>query len=291
LTDVKLKDLAYIEKKSQKFNRAILSCTHKTQKTIMHRMNSTTTKFSRLVLLLCGLVLSSFRTVLFEDTTTFYVLAPSGLNLRKDADPNSAKLDLVPMGGKVTLITAPATKNMNIDQLSGGMAKVKYGDKTGFVFDGYLSKFPPPKKAINTEGEYKIETYVEKLREVPDATVLHEEHTMDYGGIYSSESSIHLSTQNWQEAFLIAKLLMNIPPKLLYPKVNRAVETIIPNPDKKEQAWSDELKVERNKTGQLISISYYYRSEGGGWGAVISKSTEGTETQKLLKIAYTGIAD
>jgi len=236
---------------------------------------------------LLGIFCSSF----VEDTTTYYVLAPSGLNLRKDADPNSAKLDLVPLGGKVTLITAPAAKNMNIDQLSGGMAKVKYGDKTGFVFDGYLSKFPPPKKAINTEGEYKIETYVEKLREVPDATVLHEEHTMDYGGIYSSESSIHLSTQNWQEAFLIAKLLMNIPPKLLYPKVNRAVETIIPNPDKKEQAWSDELKVERDKTGQLISISYYYRSEGGGWGAVISKSTEGTETQKLLKIAYTGIAD
>lgn len=257
----------------------------------MHQMNSVTTKFSMLALLLCGLVLSSFRTVLFEDTTTFYVLAPSGLNLRKDADPNSAKLDLIPLGGKVTLLTASTAKNLTVDQLSGGMAKVKYGDKTGFVFDGYLSKFPPPKKAINTEGEYKIETYVEKLREVPDATVLHEEHTMDYGGIYSSESSIHLSTQNWQEAFLIAKLLMNIPPKLLYPKVNRAVETIIPNPDKKEQAWSDELKVERDKTGQLISISYYYRSEGGGWGAVISKSTEGTETQKLLKIAYTGLAD
>lgn len=233
----------------------------------------------------------AFRFVETEDNTTFYVLAPSGLNLRKDADPNSAKLELVPLGGKVTLITPPAAKNMNIDQLSGGMAHVKYGTKTGYIFDGYLSKFPPPKKAINTEGEYKIETYVEKLREVPDATVLHEEHTMDYGGIYSSESSIHLSTQNWQEAFLIAKLLMNIPPKLLYPKVNRAVETIIPNPDKKEQAWSDELKVERDKSGQLIKISYYYRSEGGGWGAVITRSTEGTETQKLLKIAYTGIAD
>lgn len=236
-------------------------------------------------------LLLAFRLAEAEDASTLYVLAPSGLNLRQAADPNSAKLELVPLGGKVTLLAPPAAKNMNIDQLSGGMAQVKYGTKTGYIFDGYLSKFPPPKKAINTEGEYKIETYVEKLREVPDATVLHEEHTMDYGGIYSSESSIHLSTQNWQEAFLIAKLLMNIPPKLLYPKVNRAVETIIPNPDKKEQAWSDELKVERDKTGQLIKISYYYRSEGGGWGAVISRSTEGTETQKLLKIAYTGIAD
>lgn len=236
-------------------------------------------------------LLGAFRYTKTEGETILYVLAPSGLNLRQAADPNSAKLDLVPLGGKITLIAPPAAKNMNIDQLSGGMAQVKYGTKTGFIFDGYLSKFPPPKKAINTEGEYKIETYVEKLREVPDATVLHEEHTMDYGGIYSSESSIHLSTQNWQEAFLIAKLLMNIPPKLLYPKVNRAVETIIPNPDKKEQAWSDELKVERDKTGQLISISYYYRSEGGGWGAVITRSKEESGGQKLLKISYTGIAD
>ena len=238
-----------------------------------------------------SVLFAAFRFAEKEDSTTFYVLAPSGLNLRQAADPNSAKLDLVPLGGKVTLIAPPAAKNMNIDQLSGGMAQVKYGTKTGYIFDGYLSKFPPPKKAINTEGEYKIETYVEKLREVPNATVLHEEHSMDYGGIYSTESSIHLSTQNWQEAFLIAKLLLNIPPKLLYPKVNRAVETIIPNPDKKEQAWSDEMKVERDKTGQLIRISYYYRSEGGGWGAVISRSTEESGDQKLLKIAYTGIAD
>lgn len=238
-----------------------------------------------------SVLFAAFRFAEMEDTSTFYVLAPSGLNLRQAADPNSAKLDLVPLGGKVTLLTPPAAKNMNIDQLSGGMAQVKYGTKTGYIFDGYLSKFPPPKKAINTEGEYKIETYVEKLREVPNATVLHEEHSMDYGGIYSTESSIHLSTQNWQEAFLIAKLLLNIPPKLLYPKVNRAVETIIPNPDKKEQAWSDEMKVERDKTGQLIRISYYYRSEGGGWGAVISRSPEESGDQKLLKIAYTGIAD
>lgn len=236
-------------------------------------------------------LLGAFRFVKPEGETTLYVLAPSGLNLRQAADPNSAKLDLVPLGGKVILLAPPAAKNMNIDQLSGGMAQVKYGTKTGYIFDGYLSKFPPPKKAINTEGEYKIETYVEKLREVPDATVLHEEHSMDYGGIYSSESSIHLSTQNWQEAFLIAKLLLNIPPKLLYPKVNRAVETTIPNPDKKEGAWSDELKVERDKTGQLISIYYYYRSEGGGWGAKISRSTEDVGDTKLLKISYTGIAD
>lgn len=233
----------------------------------------------------------AFRFAATEDATTFYVLAPSGLNLRQAADPNSAKLDLVPLGGKVTLIAPPAAKNMSIDQLSGGMAQVKYGTKTGYIFDGYLSKFPPPKKALNTPGEYKLEDYVEKLRENQEITVLHEEHSMDYGGYFSTESSIHLSTQNWQEAFLIAKLLLNIPPKLLYPKVNRAVETTIPNPDKKEQAWTDELTVKRDKTGQLLEIRYSYRSEGGGWGAVITKSDVDVGAEKLLKISYTGIAD
>ncbi|AEE49150.1 SH3 domain-containing protein [Haliscomenobacter hydrossis] len=242
-------------------------------------------------LALLFVLLGSFRALNVADTTTFYVLAPSGLNLRKDADPNSAKVDLVPLGGKVTLLTAPATKNLSVDQLSGGMAKVKYGDKVGFVFDGYLSQFPAPKQSINTPGDYKLETYVEKLRSGPDVFILHEEHTKDYGGYLSSESAIHIPTQNWQEAFLISKLLLNIPPKFLFPKPSKAVETIIPNPDKKEQAWSDEMKVERDKTGQLISINYYYRSEGGGWGAVITKSTEESGQQKMLKIAYTGIAD
>lgn len=257
----------------------------------MHQMNSVTTKFSMLALLLCGLVLSSFRTVLFEDTTTFYVLAPSGLNLRKDADPNSAKLDLIPLGGKVTLLTASTAKNLTVDQLSGGMAKVKYGDKTGFVFDGYLSRFPAPKQSINTPGGYTLENYVEKLRENPDASIIHEEHSMDYGGISSSESSIYIPSQNWQEAFLIAKLLLNIPPKLLFPKPTKAVETIIPNPDKKQQAWSDEMTVERDKTGQLISINYHFRGEGGGWGAVITSELDESSGKKILKISYTGLAD
>ena len=257
----------------------------------MHRMNSVTTKFSMLALLLCGLVLSSFRTVFFEDTTTFYVLAPSGLNLRKDADPNSAKLDLIPLGGKVTLLTASTAKNLTVDQLSGGMAKVKYGDKTGFVFDGYLSRFPAPKQSINTPGGYTLENYVEKLRENPDVSIIHEEHSMDYGGISSSESSIYIPSQNWQEAFLIAKLLLNVPPKFLFPKPTKAVETIIPNPDKKQQAWSDEMKVERNTTGQLTSINYYYRGEGGGWGAVITSELDESSGKKMLKISYTGLAD
>lgn len=249
---------------------------------------------SKKLLILTGLatlfvLFTAFRFARMEGTTTFYVLAPSGLNLRKDADPNSAKLDLVPLGGKVTLLAAPATKNLTVDQLSGGMAKVKYGDKVGFVFDGYLSQFPAPKQSINTPGDYKLETYVEKLRSGPDVFVAHEEHTMDYGGHLTSESSIHIRTENWQEAFLIAKLLLNVPPKFLFPKPSKAVETIIPNPDKKAEAWSDEMKVERDKAGQLISINYYYRSEGGGWGAVITKSNEGG--QKMLKIAYTGVAD
>lgn len=263
----------------------------KLKNTIMHQMIGSKHRITLLSLAALFVLLGAFRFVAREDTTTFYVLAPSGLNLRQSADPNSAKLDLVPLGGKVTLLTAPATKSMSIDQLSGGMAKVKYGEKTGFVFDGYLSKFPAPKKALNTPGEYKIETYVEKLRENQDINVLHEEHSMDYGGIFSSESSIHLPTQNWQEAFLIAKLLMNIPPKLLFPKASKAAETTIPNPDKKEQAWSDELKVERDKAGQLVSIQYYYRSEGGGWGALITKSEEESGPQKMLKVSYTGIAD
>jgi hypothetical protein len=245
--------------------------------------------FVALALIALGALSFRFKLV---DTSTYYVLAQSGLNLRKDADPNSAKLELIPLGGKVTLLTPPAAKNMNIDQLTGGMAKVKYGDKTGFVFDGYLSKFPPPKQSINIPGGYTLENYVDKLRASSELGIILEEHKMDYGGIISTESSIHLPTENWQEAFLIAKLLLNIPPKLLYPKINRAVETIIPNPDKKEQAWSDEMKVERDKTGQLLSIYYYYRSEGGGWGAKITKSTEEAgQGNKMLKVSYTGIAD
>ena len=72
-------------------------------------------------------------------TRTYYVLAPSGLNLRKEAKANSEKLTNIPYGAQVELITKPEESSMLVDQIPGGMAKVSYEGLIGYAFDGYLS--------------------------------------------------------------------------------------------------------------------------------------------------------
>jgi ABC-type Fe3+-hydroxamate transport system substrate-binding protein len=143
-----------------------------------------------------------------NNTTTFYVLASSGLNLRKSADANAEKITLLPKGAKVTLLTPAAAKNMTVDNLKGGMAKVKYGDQTGFVFDGYLSAYPWPADLQRDEDD-RTKTYVDQVRDLGKEATL-ETHEWDHGGYFRSEKGIHLFTNNWQEVFLLAKAMHNI---------------------------------------------------------------------------------
>ncbi|MBK9491157.1 MAG: hypothetical protein IPO07_21985 [Haliscomenobacter sp.] len=52
------------------------------------------------------------------------------------------------------------------------------------------------------------------------------------------------------------------PPKLLFPGDQRqSRETIIPNPRQKAEAWSDEMKVERDKGGNRSASTIPTRSE------------------------------
>jgi hypothetical protein len=218
-----------------------------------------------------------------QTTTTFYVMAKSGLNLRQSADANSEKLMLLPLGAKLTMLTPAASKNMTVDNLKGGMAKVKYNDKTGFVFDGYLSIYPKPNDLQRDEDD-RTETYVDQLREA-NFECSYETYRIDHGGYISGEDGIHFfNNNNWQEIFCLAKILYDLPQKLTFPK---AGETKQVNPDKNTNAWNDELNTERNKDGSIKSIRYVWRGEGGGWGIIIEKS----KAINGVKIGKTYIAD
>ncbi len=116
-----------------------------------------------------------------------FVWAKSGLNMREAPDANSKVLIKISFGGEVVCqsrkywddylhnsqkindkIELPSGKSAQIE-LKGSWAKVKYENYEGYVFDAYLSRFKPAKKAGNAEsilGYFKNEfspiTYLEK---------------------------------------------------------------------------------------------------------------------------------
>lgn len=94
------------------------------------------------------------------------VLAPSGLNMRKVAGTKGKKITKLPYGAKVTVVKDD-TKRISFRvmefkgyYIEGFWVKVKYKNHIGYVFDGYLSKLPAPKKGENLSmKEYLSSTF------------------------------------------------------------------------------------------------------------------------------------
>lgn len=99
---------------------------------------------------------------------SLFVWAKSGLNLRIKPSIDAPKLTVIPYGNTIEVIdTAIQTLSHSIViakptekdgfRLKGFWVMVKYGEKVGFTFDGYLSKlllliYPRIKKKPNSMG-------------------------------------------------------------------------------------------------------------------------------------------
>lgn len=210
----------------------------------------------------------------------YFILAPSGLNLRATSSPGSQKLLTIPYGSKVELLAPAAVPDMMVDNFPGGMAKVKYGDKEGYVFDGYISRFPAP------EQRQDVKKYVEKIRDNRQG-VMYEHCTRDYDGYYQEEEAITLYITDWAEAYLVARQLFEMPQTILFPKPSKLETETFPNPDKEEEVWEDMITVRRNEKGELTSIKYFYRREGGGRSVFIEADPE----FEAIRLSLTLIAD
>jgi hypothetical protein len=208
---------------------------------------------------------------------TYFVLAPSGLNLREGPTIRDKKILRVPYGAQLELLQPAKATKLQVDNIPGGMAMVRYGDTLGFVFDGYLSTFPAPSKSEGTEA------YAELVRE-QGIDCLYELHRKDWGGYINHEEAVTLLLHEWTEAFLIAQQLYDIPEGITFPGYRGPEKEIIENPEKPDYAWNDVLFVYRDEAGNLESMNYSFRAEGSGMEVVIRRSqdTDGLRISQAL---------
>ncbi|MEM7037047.1 MAG: hypothetical protein AAF570_08725 [Bacteroidota bacterium] len=206
-----------------------------------------------------------------------YIYAPSGLNIRATSDPGSAKVGHVKYGDNVKILAPATSMNMTIDGIKGGMAKIQSGDVTGYMFDGYLVPFHQCKPNLETRK------YVDELR-AKSHDVVYEFHEYDYDGYFRNEYVFILRTDRWAHAFLVAKHLYGIPKGINFPKKGQEK---VDNPAKGEFAWEDGMTVERDGSGNLKALVYFWRGEGGGWSVAITKDKDMTG----LRIENGQIAD
>lgn len=136
--------------------------------------------------------------VTFTETQTRYIAAAGGLRMREQASLDAPKLNVVPYGKKVQVVSSDAAPISPISGLSGEMVKVMYGKKQGYVFSGYLSSVPMPQK-----GQFP-EDYIKEL-ESQGVDARYSYNMAD--DELSDETIINLPVNSFQEAFLIAQRL------------------------------------------------------------------------------------
>lgn len=149
--------------------------------------------------------------------STLYVYTRSGLILRSKPDINGAAIGKAGYGSKVVVVADAgqrvAFKNGNIQ---GEWVKVKWGDKEGYIFSGYLSRWP----AMTIDlASYLKQIFLVKSEttEAPDTVLvfLYEKITFQNGSIYLSKtgdggSSVRVTfpafTMTFQEMYLLARI-------------------------------------------------------------------------------------
>ncbi|MBP6237556.1 MAG: SH3 domain-containing protein [Saprospiraceae bacterium] len=85
-----------------------------------------------------------------------YVISETGLNLRAEKNVNSQVVKLISTGRKLRILESDSITNLtSINNIKGSWVKVMdYLDSSiGFVFDYYLSKYPPFKFIRNNNNE------------------------------------------------------------------------------------------------------------------------------------------
>ncbi|MFK7773251.1 MAG: SH3 domain-containing protein [Saprospiraceae bacterium] len=104
----------------------------------------------------------------YKSNDDLYIWAISGLNLRSQPDAKSSKIVNIPYGEKVTVIDnqinahkfsyTMSRSNSASWEIDGFWVQVKYGNEEGYVFDGYLGKFPTITKSAETIPYLTLET-------------------------------------------------------------------------------------------------------------------------------------
>jgi hypothetical protein len=147
-------------------------------------------------------VLTENTEINLSETEAYYVLAASGLRMRIGPSLKSEKMDVVEYGEKIEVFMNDDIQPIVVNGVKGRMLKVIYKNKTGYMFEGYLSSIPVPEK------EQTYAAYARQLkRKGYDANF--EEHWDKEEPI--GYQTLTLPTKNLQEAFLIVQRLNIFP--------------------------------------------------------------------------------
>lgn len=202
-----------------------------------------------------------------------YVTALSGLSLREFNNLQSKKVGKMPYGSKVKVIHSESKNTMNVSGIHGAMDEIEFNHKTGFAFNGYLSRYFPPERDMHAKAyaeELQIHFPEVQFSEVVKGTVS-KPITIE---------TLSLPKAQWHEAFFMAQQLFEIPSEFQFPQSEGKDLEVIQDQKPKKDIWESRLEITR-KDDVLQKIEYLYSSKKFKAQVIVEK--EGA-MMKLTKI-------
>lgn len=182
-----------------------------------------------------------------------YVTARSGLSLRAYNNLQSERLAKMPYGSRVKVLEAEGRPTMTVGGISGGMDKIAYNHKTGFAFNGYLSRYFPPEQNISPQG------YADELKlHFPEVSFI-----KTTGGSVSNPETVEtlkLPGGSWHEAFFVAQQLFDFPKQFDFPSDQGPVSQVVVDHKPGKSDWTSQLEITRADDG-LDLIRYHYEAK------------------------------
>ncbi|WP_031426578.1 SH3 domain-containing protein [Flavimarina sp. Hel_I_48] len=180
-----------------------------------------------------------------------YVIAPSGLILRRDDNLQSDQLAKMPYATKVEVLDRPDNSAIEVANISGNMINIKFNSMSGFAYNGYLSRFKVP------NAKEKSEDYAKRLQvEYPEATFSTE--NKEENGAPATSVQLSIPAGSWSEAFLVAKQLFDISTEYNFPGLTGLSESSIKS--RQEHGFTSTLDAKRS-ANDLTSIKYIERAQ------------------------------
>lgn len=205
-----------------------------------------------------------------------YVTAVSGLTLRKEPNLQSDKLTVMPLGSKIKLISHKEEATMNVGGIDGAMDEVEFDGKSGFVFNGFISKYIPT-------GENAIpKNYFDTVKnDFPNL-----EYSETTGGTASKPTkteTIILPTAKWHEGFFLAQQLYGIPRQFAFPNPKGPNNETQQNSNKKKDFVTSELHITRS-ANNLQKIIYRSATTRNDQSVTITKEGDKIKIEKVEEV-------
>ncbi len=207
------------------------------------------------------------------NTAYKYVTAQSGLSLREYNNLQSNKVGKMPYGSRVKVIHSEPKPTMKVSGIEGSMDEVAFNHKTGFAFNGYLSRYFPPERDMHAKA------YASELQgHFPEVSFSEIKSGTASNPI--TKETISLPKAQWHEAFFIAQQLFEIPSEFEFPKSAGKDQEIIQDKKPKKDLWVSQLEITR-KDDVLEKIVYQYASKKFKAQVLIEKEKELMKITKM----------